>query len=185
MRLDHVVDVELDRADTEPVVVVGSLRLRKRVQVVGGRLGRVEERRDDPGAHRALRARLREERQVVDRVLRIDRRRDPQLGGHVEASQQLPVRRVGAEVRDLGGERPLPVPRQPHHSEVGDEARGLAALVAFDEAEGDVAATRSNAEAAQGLAIQPGVVDVVGEDHHCASGGDAVQVVGTRTAAIG
>ena len=184
MWLDHVVDVELDRADPEPVVVVGAFRLRERVEVVGGRLGRVEEGREDAGAHHTLRPRLHEERQVVDRVLRVDRRRDPELGGHVEAPQELPVGGVRTEVRNLGRERRLTVLRQPHHGEVGDEARRLAPFVPLDETERDVSGARTDAESTHRLAVQPGVVDVVGEDHHGAAGSDAVQVAGARPAAV-
>ena len=88
MRLRHVVDVQLDRAGPEPIVVEAPTRLRERIKVVARRLRRVEERRDQPRAKPSLSASAFEQRQVVDGVLRLDDRRDAEPDRQIETLQQ-------------------------------------------------------------------------------------------------
>src|SRR5205085_7562670 len=68
VRLDDVVDVELDRRDAEPVVVEVAFRVLELVELLRGRSARMEERGDQPGAEPSLVAGSLEMREVIDRV---------------------------------------------------------------------------------------------------------------------
>ena len=185
VRLDHVVDVELDRSHPEPVVVVRGLGLRESIQLLGRGPRRVEQRRDHPRAHRALVAGLPEERQVIERVLGLHRGRDPELRGHVEAPEQPSVHLVGGEVGDLGGQGGLPVAREPHHREVGHEPGGLAgARIPLRTAERERWPARADAEPPHRLVVQPHVVDVVGEDHERPTRRDALEILGRGSTTV-
>ncbi len=93
--LDDVVDVQLERADPQPVVVVLVGRRREGVEVRLGGAARVEEGGDDPGAQPALVAGALEEGEVVEGVLRFDDGGDAEADGVVEALGEPSVLAVG------------------------------------------------------------------------------------------
>jgi hypothetical protein len=65
----------------------------------------VEHGGDQPRAEVAVIAGAREQRQVVDRVLRLHDRRDTELRGEVEAPHEPAVGLIRRVVGDLRGER--------------------------------------------------------------------------------
>ena len=127
--LDDVVDVELERADAEDVVVVRLRELGELLQVGGGGAARMEERGDEPGPQPPLVPGAQEQGEIVHRVLRLDHGGDARPGREVQAVDQPGVLPIQTRPRQAeGAEGGQAVPGQSTHGEVVDEAVGLAVL---------------------------------------------------------
>src|SRR5690348_9403011 len=88
MRLNDVIDVELDRPDAKPLIVVLAGSLREGIQVSIGGTARVKQRGNQTRLQTPLTPGALEEGKVIQRVLRLDNRGDATGGGKLQAVEQ-------------------------------------------------------------------------------------------------
>jgi len=183
VRLDHVVDVELDRRDAQAIVPEPAHRLLELVEPGARRAGQAQQRGDQPRAERALAAGSFEQREVVQAVLWLDDGGDAQRGGHVERGDQPLVLGVAAVAGNHPFQGALALLADPQHGEVVDVTGGLAGGVRLGGAPREANAVARDAQTRHGLAVQPGGVHVVAEQECGEAARGALQHVGGRRAA--
>lgn len=179
-RLHHVVDVELERSQPQPVVGVFARRRREVVEVRAGGATRVEEGGDDPRTQPPLGAGALEQGQVVEGVLRFDDGGDTEADGVVERGGEALVLAVrGGPGHPEGVQGAVSVAREPLDREVGEEAGRFAGRgVRPRGAERQVRLGRGDTEQPQGGGVEPDGVDVVAEDERGGVPGGRVEIAG-------